>query len=180
VVEFAKTVVLAAIRVSGSLDSSRACKPPVTLAGNDKAQHLFEKPPPAPAHGLETCPVANTTGTHNPSRMLYPLVALTSQCAAPERESEIMTLRIDRHALGKQVVLQLLGNLRSEHLDELKQQIKAAGPDMVLDVGAVALISVEGVRLLNSCEDDGIAIKNASPYISEWMALERNTSPNGP
>ena len=52
-----------------------------------------------------------------------------------------MTLRIDRHALGKQVVLQLVGNLRSEHLDELKQQIKAAGPDMVLDVGAVALIS---------------------------------------
>jgi hypothetical protein len=91
-----------------------------------------------------------------------------------------MTLRIDRHALGKQVVLQLVGNLRSEHLDELKQQIMAAGPDMVLDVGAVALISVEGVRLLNSCEDDGIAIKNASPYISEWMALERKTGPKGP
>ena len=91
-----------------------------------------------------------------------------------------MTLRIDRHAFGKQVVLQLVGNLRSEHLDELKQQIKAAGSDLVLDVGAVALISVEGVRFLNSCEDDGIAIKNASPYISKWMALERKTGQKGP
>ena len=91
-----------------------------------------------------------------------------------------MTLRIDRHAFGKQVVLQLVGNLRSEHLDELEEQIKAAGPDMVLDVGAVALISVEGVRFLNSCEDDGIAIKNASPYIAQWMALERKTGPKDP
>ena len=38
---------------------------------------------------------------------------------------------------------------------------------------AMALISVEGVRLLNACEDDGVAIINASPYISKWMALER-------
>jgi anti-anti-sigma regulatory factor len=91
-----------------------------------------------------------------------------------------MTLRIDRHAFGKQVVLQLVGNLRSEHLDELKEQIKAAGPEMVLDLGGVALISVEGVRLLNSCEDEGIAIKNASPYIAQWMALERKPGPKDP
>jgi hypothetical protein len=60
----------------------------------------------------------------------------------------------------------LVRKLRSEYLDELKQQMKAAGPDMGLDVGAVALISVEGVRFLNSCEDDGIAIRNASQNIS--------------
>ncbi|MDB6041835.1 MAG: hypothetical protein JWM63_386 [Gammaproteobacteria bacterium] len=83
-VEFAKTVVLAAIRVSGSLDSSRACGTPVTiLPGSDKAQHLFERPPPAAAHGLEPCAVANTTATHNDVADVYPLVALTSQCAAP-------------------------------------------------------------------------------------------------
>ena len=54
------------------------------------------------------------------------------------------------------------------------------GPSVLAMVGAVALISVEGVRLLNSCEDDGIAIKNASPYSSEWMALERKTGPKCP
>ena len=88
-----------------------------------------------------------------------------------------MTLRIDRHALGKRVILQLVGNLRIEHLDELTAQIKTAGRDIVLDVGAVTLISVEVIRFLNACETGGIAITNASPYISEWMTLERNAGP---
>jgi anti-anti-sigma regulatory factor len=90
-----------------------------------------------------------------------------------------MILRIDRHAVGKRVVLHLVGNLRIEHLDELKTQIKAAGREIVLDVGAVTLISVEGVRFLISCENAGIAITNASPYVSEWMTLERNIGPKG-
>jgi anti-anti-sigma regulatory factor len=84
-----------------------------------------------------------------------------------------MTLRIDRHAVGKRVILHLAGNLRTEHLDELKAQIKAAGGEVVLDVGAVTLVSVEGVRFLNACEDSGIAIANAPHYISKWMKLER-------
>jgi hypothetical protein len=88
-----------------------------------------------------------------------------------------MTLRIDRHALGKWVILKLIGSLRIEHIQELKAQIKAASGDIVLDVGAVTVIGVEGIRFLNSCENEGIAITNASPYISEWMTLERNGGP---
>jgi hypothetical protein len=90
-----------------------------------------------------------------------------------------MTLRIDKHALGKRVILHLVGDLRIEHLDELKTQIKAAGREIVLDVGAVTLISVEGIRFLNSCKDGGTPISNASPYISEWMTLERNMGKKG-
>jgi hypothetical protein len=71
------------------------------------------------------------------------------------------------------VILQLVGSLRTEHLDELDAQIRATGPDVTLDVSAVILISVEGIRFLNSCSSRGIAVANASPYVSEWMALER-------
>jgi hypothetical protein len=88
-----------------------------------------------------------------------------------------MTLRIDRHTLGKWVILKLIGNLRIEHIQELKAQIKAASGDIVLDVGAVTVIGVEGIRFLNSCENEGIAITNASLYISEWMTLERDGGP---
>jgi hypothetical protein len=90
-----------------------------------------------------------------------------------------MTLRIDRHAVGKRVILHLVGNLRVEHLDELKAQMRAAGRKLALDVGAVTLISVEGIRFLNSCENGGIEITNASPYISEWMTLERKIGQKG-
>jgi hypothetical protein len=88
-----------------------------------------------------------------------------------------MTLRIDRHTLGKWVILKLIGSLRIEHIQELKVQIKAVSGGIVLDVGAVTVIGVEGIRFLNSCENEGIAITNASPYISEWMTLERGGGP---
>jgi anti-anti-sigma regulatory factor len=88
-----------------------------------------------------------------------------------------MTLRIDRHTLGKWVILKLIGSLRIEHIQELKAQIKAGSGDIVLDVGAITVIGVEGIRFLNSCQNEGIAITNASPYISEWMTLERDGGP---
>ena len=63
--------------------------------------------------------------------------------------------------------------------DEIIRLIDPGGRDMVLDVGAVVLVGLEGIRFLNACESDGITIANASPYISEWMALERCTGSNG-
>ena len=84
-----------------------------------------------------------------------------------------MTLKIDRHDVGSRVILHLVGNVHVEHLDELKAQIGATDCKVVLDVGGVTLISVEGIRFLNSCSLTGISIENASPYISKWMTLER-------
>jgi hypothetical protein len=46
-----------------------------------------------------------------------------------------------------------------------------------MDVSEITLVSMEGIRLLNACQDDGIVVINASPYISEWMALERRVEP---
>jgi hypothetical protein len=78
--------------------------------------------------------------------------------------------------VGNWVILHLVGNLRIEHLDELKAQIGAAGRKIALDVGGVSLISIEGIRFLNCCESSGISIKSASPYISVWMTLEQKFS----
>jgi len=41
----------------------------------------------------------------------------------------------------------------------------------------LTLVSVEGIRFLNACQDEGVVIINASPYISDWMVLERNSGP---
>ena len=90
-----------------------------------------------------------------------------------------MTIKIDRHVEGERVILHLVGNLCLEHLDELKAQISAAGRASALDVGGISLISVEGIRFLNSCAASGVSIANASPYISKWMALERKFPQKG-
>jgi anti-anti-sigma regulatory factor len=88
-----------------------------------------------------------------------------------------MMLKIDRHAAVAELLLRLTGDLRMENLDELKTQIQAGRDNVIIDVGGVTLIGVEGIRFLNSCEDSGIAIANASPFISEWMSLERRCGP---
>jgi hypothetical protein len=90
-----------------------------------------------------------------------------------------MTLKIERHIEGERVILHLVGNLRLEDLDELKAQVGATGRASALDVGGISLISVEGIRFLNSCAASGVSIANASPYISKWMALERKFPQKG-
>ena len=75
------------------------------------------------------------------------------------------------------MVVRLIGNLGVEHLPEVTTEVRLEGRRVVIDVSEVTLISMEGIRLLNACEDDGIAVINASPYILEWMALERRVDP---
>jgi anti-anti-sigma regulatory factor len=86
-----------------------------------------------------------------------------------------MTLKINRHASGGHVIVQLVGTMRAEHLDEVKAQVTMTGDHVTIDVGELTLVSVEGIRFLNACQDKGADIVNASPYIFEWMTLERNT-----
>ena len=76
--------------------------------------------------------------------------------------------------------MQLMGELDVEHLDEVKAQVNDAPCPVVLDIGQLTLISVEGIRFLNACHDDGMPIINASGYITEWMTLEARSEPKRP
>ena len=88
-----------------------------------------------------------------------------------------MTLKIDRQSSGDELVVRLIGNLGVEHLPEVTAEVRLEGRRVVIDVSEVTLIGMVGIRLLNACEDDGIAVISASPYILEWMALERRVGP---
>ena len=83
-----------------------------------------------------------------------------------------MTLRIEKRRSGDTLVVQLIGEFDVEHLDEVKAQVNDAACPVVVDVGELALISVEGIRFLNACQNNGTPIINASGYITEWMTLE--------
>ena len=83
-----------------------------------------------------------------------------------------MTLKIETRRSGHSLIVQLIGELDVEHLDEVKAQVSDAAGPVVVDVGELALISVEGIRFLNACQNNGTPIINASGYITEWMTLE--------
>ena len=80
-----------------------------------------------------------------------------------------MTLRIDR--VGERV--RLSGDLRSEHLHQVKAETDLCGSLSVLDLEEVDRVDVEAIRFLNSCEARGVSVLNASAYIRAWMVQER-------
>jgi anti-anti-sigma regulatory factor len=88
-----------------------------------------------------------------------------------------MTFKIDRTESGQVTTLRLIGSLKGECLEEIKQQIQHGGPQVVLDLAEVELIDVEVVRFLNACKNEGAEIANGSPYIREWMV--RESKPGG-
>jgi hypothetical protein len=89
-----------------------------------------------------------------------------------------MTLKIERICSKRRTRIRLSGELRSEHLDQVKAEIKRGGPQITLELKEVDLVDVDGVRFLNACEAKGIAVLCRSPYIREWMLRERGPDKN--
>ena len=85
-----------------------------------------------------------------------------------------MTLKIKRIVGRRKTRICLSGQLRSEHLDQLRSEIDRGGPPVVLDLGEVDLMDIDAVRFLNACESAGVSILHCSPYIREWMLQERS------
>ena len=70
-----------------------------------------------------------------------------------------------------------MGEFDVEHLAEVKAQVNDAPYPVVVDVSELTLVSVEGIRFLNTCRDNGMPIIKASGYITEWMMLEGQSGP---
>ena len=84
-----------------------------------------------------------------------------------------MTLKIRQVADRRNMRICLSGQLRSEHVDQLKSEVERGGPSVMLDLEEVDLVDIEGVRFLNACESAGIPILHCLPYVRQWMLQER-------
>jgi len=84
-----------------------------------------------------------------------------------------MTLRIETMSDGATTTIRLIGEVNSEHLTGLTEQIRSIGSRTVLDLDEVTLVDVEVVRFLGRCESEGIESINCAPYVREWMIREQ-------
>jgi anti-anti-sigma regulatory factor len=84
-----------------------------------------------------------------------------------------VTLKIEKTLVEHGTTIKLIGRIRAEHLSELKAQVSASNPKIVLDLGEVSLVDADAVRFLGSCESEGIQLLKCSPYIREWIVRER-------
>ena len=84
-----------------------------------------------------------------------------------------MTLKIERISGKRRTLICLSGQLRCEHLDQLKSEVERGGPRVALDLEEVDLVDIDAVRFLNGFESMGVSILHCSPYIREWMVRGR-------
>ena len=90
-----------------------------------------------------------------------------------------MTLKIEKTLDERGTIIKLMGRIRAKHLDELKAQIRASVPKIVLELGEVSLVDADTVRFLISCESEGIQLLNCSAYIRKWIVRERESAIKG-
>ena len=86
------------------------------------------------------------------------------------RDSEAM-LKIEKVRDGGIIVIRLIGDLDSQHIDELRGQLQSW---IALDLDQVTLVDVEIVRFLGAIELAGVELRNCSPYIREWIEREQD------
>jgi hypothetical protein len=91
-----------------------------------------------------------------------------------------MMLKIERISGKRTTRICLSGQLRCEHLDQLKSEVERGGPRVALDLEQVDLVDIDAVRFLNAFESTGVSILHCSPYIREWMVRERNRPKDRP
>ena len=87
-----------------------------------------------------------------------------------------MTLRIETTPGHQWTIVKLIGRIQTEHLSELRAQLDAIGGSIVLNLGDLALVNLEVVRFLSTCESEAIQLLNCPTYIRKWIDNERVAS----
>ena len=87
-----------------------------------------------------------------------------------------VTLKIEWDS--DRVVLRLIGRIESEHVGELRDQVRAHQAKVLFDLDEVTLVDASVVRFFVTCEADGVQLLNCPSYVREWIDRERASAPN--
>ncbi len=90
-----------------------------------------------------------------------------------ESQGTYPMLRIETELDGPQMVLRLIGRIRDDSLEELRQHVQGRTTLIILDLAEVTLVDLPSVRFLRDCQDQKIELRNCAPYILEWIRRER-------
>jgi hypothetical protein len=82
-------------------------------------------------------------------------------------------LRIETEKDGPRTILRLIGRVRSDCIEDLRQRVQNQASLMVLDLAEVDLVDRGSVLFLRDCQDQNIELRNCARYILEWIRRER-------
>jgi hypothetical protein len=83
-------------------------------------------------------------------------------------------LRIENESDGHTTTLRLIGRIQSADIGSIRFQMDNDSVHVLIDLGEIALVSVEVIRFLSDCEDDGVLLIRCPPYVCEWILRERD------
>ena len=89
------------------------------------------------------------------------------------KRAGLLMLRIETQMDGSRTILRLIGRVRYDYIEELRQRVQNLTSLMVLDLAEVDLVDLASVRFLRDCQDQKIELRNCAPYILEWIRRER-------
>ena len=87
-------------------------------------------------------------------------------------------LKIEKLAEEETTVLRLMGRITAQHLEELRELIADAEPNVKLDLSEVTLVDVDVIRFLGNQERRGVQLVNCSRYVREWIQREQREKLN--
>ena len=82
-------------------------------------------------------------------------------------------MKIERQSDGKTTIISLIGRIRAEHLDEIKQQMNSSLETTIFDLSEVTIVDADVIRFLSASELEGTTVVDCPPYVREWILRER-------
>ena len=70
-------------------------------------------------------------------------------------------------------MFRVTGRIQSDHVETLRELFAQESGRVALDLAEVTLVDREVVRFLAFCEGNGVELKYAPDYLSEWVSKER-------
>jgi hypothetical protein len=84
-------------------------------------------------------------------------------------------LKIEKDGSPEKIAIHLIGDFRSDHLEELQKQVEDDHLQIVLDLKEIGLVDLEVVRFFVACVAKGMKIVHCPRYIEKWLLLETET-----
>ena len=83
--------------------------------------------------------------------------------------------RAEKLSKSGATLLRISGRIEAEYIPQLKAEIETEPVVTCLDLDQVKLVSSEVLTFLDTCERQGIELRNCPPYIREWITAQRSS-----
>ena len=84
-------------------------------------------------------------------------------------------MKIERDVQGDKTTVRLIGDFRSNHIQELRKQVEHAHAEITLDLKEITTVDVDVVRFFVECVAKRTKIVHCPRYIKKWLLLETET-----